>query len=345
MAVFVAMLLEQYNIFDHLSLLLGWAGYVEVLGSDASEWFERANYYRDFIPSVVVSLSVLIIPFFVAAWKTCATLALSPDRMTVGLGRGLPLFSVKWRNVLSVKELRTPGKPRAFIVEHGVLPWYRFRFGLNERRDEEVTVQALLNRCEGKRRVVRVRRYTDAVGWALVVFSLGCMIAMQKLINYSFGLIAAASTDMPRVFESAGYFRELAMLEFAAALFFGLGIGLLFARNYGGLRIWPIIGVGVGAGIMSGTTIVSLVYIAIYAILLSRLGPVEPVPHLVFPDPLYTLQILWVDAHTVQIAVAAYVVGTLLSVRPWYSALPSWPYRWRRVDTSPVELAEAVSTD
>jgi len=321
--MFVAALLSWNNPLMLFDLL-----YSSAYGDWRYDWDAEPTVWDTVVQQFGVVVPLLA-AFFVLAWKTRATITFRVDRMVVGLGGAVDLFRMRWKTVLQVNELTVRGERRSAIVEHGLLPWYRLRFGLHARRDGDRVLDMV---CRFAPRTVRteLRRATVPVGYAMLLVATACFLVMKLTMDREMALFAESSESLMRSFVGADHFLLFGLTMIGVSVGLGLGIGLLFASNYGGVRVLPLMGVALAAFLMPSPLIYWLVYIAIYAILAARLAPVESVPHISFPDPAMAVFGMWVADATVALAVGGYLLGSLLAVKPWHRALPSWPYVWRR---------------
>ena len=282
------------------------------------------------LADLFVAWATIILPlacaFGVMAWKTRASLSISDDRMTIGLGKGLGLFSVRWKNVVSATEIVENGERRSVIVEHGVLPWYRLRFGLHLRRDGKVTLDQVWLRAPNKRRT-DLRRGTKLAGYLLLAAAAICIAIVQWTTHKSLSLMAIPNGEFIQNYVGADHFLLFGWLTIGTGLFLGLGLGMLFAQNYVRVSALPLLAVALAAIHLPDPVIHWLVYIAIYHILIGRLGPVDPVPHVPFPDLRVAEFGFWAADAKVLFAIIFYVIGTMIVLKPWTRFLPSWPYR------------------
>ena len=325
LGMMVYVLFVQVSPLGYLNMMIyfgPWSGLGGLLNESQPTVVDHAMEW-------LAMISPLTACFLVAAWKTQASLAFSEDRMTVGLGKELPLFTVAWKKILSVTELVVPGRPRSIVIEHAALPWYRLRFGLHESRDGSEVVDEVLRRTPHKRQEVKVRRGTTWIGIAMIVGSLISLKAMERLQIVASERMAESTVDFVPIFESSGYFLELGLMQLGAAVLFGFGVALAFARNYGGVRTLPLLGVAVGAYIMATPLIYWLVYISIYAILVAVQTPVLTQSPIHFPDESSVIIFFWAATYKAPVAVCAYFIGAMVAVRPWYRAIPWWPYSKR----------------
>ncbi len=264
------------------------------------------------------------------AWKTGALLTVDERGIRVGLAEnGLGLFSIPWRRVLRIRELGLRGRRESAVIEVGYLPVFRAKFSLHRTRDGEEVLEKVFDEAQRQGVLMDhavVRRGTALVGWTLLASALACTWLVQWLIAASTNKMANAEDHDIAVFTSADHFILFGGLTACAALLLGFGLGLLFARTDGGMRAVPLIGVAVAGAMLPDPLLYWLVYIAIFSILIARIGPIEPLPAVPFPDNDVSSMGLWLVCAKGLFAVGGYLLATMAAVKPWYRALPTWPY-------------------
>lgn len=316
---FLAVLLSFFNPIDTIAIL-----------SRDFPMEVRDPTLLSLLGDLFVAWATIVLPlacaFGVMAWKTRASLSVSDDKMTIGLGRELGLFSVRWKKVLSATEIVESGERRSVIFEHGALPWYRLRFGLYLRRDGAGALEQVWRYTPNKRRT-ELRRGTKLAGYLFLAASAVCIAIIEWTTHKSSYLMANSKDEFIQSYVGADHFLLFGWLTMGVGLFLGLGLGMLFTQNYARVSALPLLGVALAAIHLPDPVIHWLVYIALYAILAARLGPVDPVPHVPFPDLRVAEFGFWAADARVSIAVICYVIGTMIVLKPWTRFLPSWPYR------------------
>ncbi len=289
----------------------------------------------------------LVMLFGVYAWKTGAFLSLGADRFQVSLaGGGLTLFTTKWKRVVRLHILSSMNSVNTVVIEHGLLPLYRAHFGVRTGRDGAEAVAGLISAAaKAGCKIVesRLARGSGRVGVLLVAMGLAGIIVMNSVSVSTMERLGDPYGDFVANFAGADHFVLLGSLCAGAALLLGLGFGLMFAWTQGGVRFVPLLLIAIMCGLVPDPLIYWLVYIAIFAILTARLGPIELIPAVPFPDVDIAVFGMWLVGAKALFGVGGYVIGLMIAVRPWYRALPSCPYRlpWakkRAIDESPVAI-------
>lgn len=237
------------------------------------------------------------------------------------------MFFARWGKI-SFFDVVTHGKSLRSIVIH-----YRSRFripftlGINARRYESgsaVTDSILENSAakQIRRREWCSPTWTPLLGWIFIALGALAMFAERQYSTYLMGRFVESQNPAADVASLTAPI-PLALLYIAAALFFGIGLGLFSAYQRGGAR--PVLmALWVAASRFIYDPLLHwLVCIAIYAILMAIPAPLTPPPTPTFPsyatlDLAFTL-VQWGPIF----AGLGYILGVVFGRRP--ITLLRWP--------------------
>jgi hypothetical protein len=341
-SAFVASLFET---FSPLSLAVSSLFYLE----EASGLVYALEWIVNWIDVAVI----LTVGFAFYAWKSSARLTVGELGIRIGFAdEGLGLVLIPWRHVLRMRELVSRGRRETVSLEVGKLPFFRTRLSFHRSRDGREVLDRVYKGASShgvQARGATVRRWTVLWGWVTLASAFVCVWIVQRTIEVSSIQMAEADDLRLSGFAGQDHFVFLGVLTAVAALLLGFGLGLLFVRTEGGVRAVPLVGTAIAASMLPDPMIYWLVYIAIYAILIAVQGTIEPSPFIPFPDNAVSTLGLWLVEGTPIFAVFGYVLASLIAIKPWHHALPSWPYRafWRRAhatDEAAVSAAVALGS-
>lgn len=291
--------------------------------------------------------------FIFAALASGTTVVSNNQGFAVRLApNGLTILSVRWRRVISVRRVTAGKALDAVIVERGLLPLYRYSNQFSVKKHGIAMLEEVLAHAQASgARIVDVALRLKPVSWGrpLVAIGLLCSIYLQWTTTATMNKLAESPEALMANFSRSGNFLYYGSLTVLSATFIGLGFGFMFGRSHAQVRPVPMLGIGIAASMLYDPLMYWLVYIAIYAILNAILTPISSPTHIPIHGMDLFVPAMWLVAARVVFAVGAYIVGVMTIVRPWYRALPSWPYRltWLRrratVEQNPAQPVDAIA--
>ncbi len=278
------------------------------------------------------ALLILFTAMAFYAWKTSAHVEVDDRGVRLYVARGaVCVFSVRWRHVLSVRMIDVGGSPLGIRLTIGRLPWFRAWMTLGTTRDG-VGLENLI-RSNAKAhgvliQAVSVRPIARRVGIVSLGLCTVLVLAFSLAMYRELQSLTELMPDRPQVFGERDLLSKFGILSGLGAALLGVGLGALLVRRDASIRLIPMVGVAIAASMLPDPFNYWLVTIAIYAILMARLGPIEPQPWIAFPD-LESVELgMWFSAYKSCFAVAGYILAVLALTRPWTASLPTWPYRF-----------------
>lgn len=283
------------------------------------------------IGGVVDSVLILFSAIAIYAWMSGSRGIVDEKGIRLYIAQGaICFFSAKWEHVLHMKRVRSGSGDERVIVSVGRLPWYRVWLNLDASTESGTLGSRLAGMAESqgiRTSLVTVGRNAKIVGILSLVLCVSLAVAFSLALTWDLQRLVELLPERPDVFGERDFFVKYGLLSAASAACLGLGLGALFSRRDGSIRLVPLVGVAIAASMLPDAFVYWLVNIAIYAILMARLGPLEPQPWIPFPDVGSIEYAMWFCAYKGVFAVLGYFLAFAFLVKPWNSSLFAWPYR------------------